>query len=132
MKLDVSISLQLRRWILADTPYLIYYIIVYIELTILVPIMFLIAKSKWKYLFLTISPLAIITLRYLPSILGIDINEHIYRLNGLIWFSFFYLGLLLRNDFIRIERIKTSWLIGCYLFFLMISYVVSAYNLKKC
>ena len=96
-----------------------YYIFVYCEFTLLIPLVDKLAKSQFKYLGFVISPLEIICMRLLPIIFEIHLNKYISAIVGLSclgWFTYFYLGYTLGNCYISIkERIKIivgSWVIS--------------------
>mgnify|MGYP000850062084 FL=1 len=98
---------------------IMYYIFVYCEFTLLIPLVDKLAKSRFKYLGFVISPLEIICMRLLPIIFEIHLNKYISAIVGLSclgWFTYFYLGYTLGNCYISIkERIKIivgSWVIS--------------------
>lgn len=92
---------------------IMYYVFVYCQFTLLIPIIDYMAKSKYKYFGLLIAPIEIIVVRLLPLLLGYKWNSYI---NGLVylsclgWFTYFYLGYLIGNNYLRVEC-KTKRLI---------------------
>ena len=85
---------------------MMYYIFVYCEFTLLIPVIDKLAKSKFKYLVFAISPLEIIVMRLLPQVAGYEINTYIsliMSVSCLGWFSYFYLGYLLGNGLLKIN-----------------------------
>lgn len=83
-----------------------YYIFVYCELTLLIPLIDRLAHSKYRMLGFTISPLEIVSFRVIPMLLGISLHPYlrtIIRVLCLGWFSYFYLGYLLGNGLITIR-----------------------------
>lgn len=88
-----------------------YYIFVYIQFTLLIPLIDKLAKSKLKYLGFIISPLEIIIMRMLPRIMGYGLNEYLSiatSISCLGWFSYFYLGYMLGNGLLKINAFKTK------------------------
>lgn len=78
-----------------------YFIIVYIQLTILVPWISKLIQSKYWKLGFFVTPISII-IEYIYILTG---NSIIFPFNGLffvIWFIFFYLGMCIRNNKIKI------------------------------
>ena len=95
-----------------------YFIIVYIQLTVLVPLISKLIQSRyWKFGFL-ITPISIV-IEYIYAINNSPIS---FPFNGLfffVWFIFFYLGMCIRNGNIRISLDYKNF---CYLF--VIGYVI--------
>ena len=119
---DRIISDYFRHLILGVSSAVMYYVFVYCELTLLIPIIDKIARSKFKYLGFIISPLDIIFFRLLPMIYGIQINKTIGIISGLSclgWFTYFYLGYLLGNNYISVNS-KTRMLTVCWVISLLI------------
>lgn len=79
-----------------------YFIIVYMQLTILVPLISKLIQSRyWKLGFL-ITPISIV----IEYIYAINNNPISFPFNGLffcVWFIFFYLGMCIRNGNVRIS-----------------------------
>ena len=83
-----------------------YYIFVYCELTLLIPWIDKLARSKYKLLGFIISPLEIIFMRSIPEIIGYEMNNYIriiMSISCLGWFIFFYLGYLMGNGLLKFE-----------------------------
>lgn len=98
MRIPIS---YLRALITGKAAMIMYYVFVYCELTLLIPLVEKLAKSKLKYLGLFISPLEIIIFRLLPIVFGIELNDNfitIRTLSCLGWFIYFYLGYLIGNN----------------------------------
>ena len=83
-----------------------YFIWVYCELTLLVPFIDRLAKSRYNKLWLLVSPIEIIAFSLLPTILKIQIPyflNMIINVSCLSWFSFYYLGYMLGNRIIKLK-----------------------------
>ena len=85
---------------------IMYYILVYCELVLIMPLIDRIARSKYKYLGFLISPLEIIFIRLIPLITGYQMNEYfkiVMSISCLGWFTYYYLGYLLGNKIIQLQ-----------------------------
>ena len=85
---------------------IMYYVFVYCEFTLLIPLMDRLARSKYKYLGFVFAPLEIAFVRIVPMLIGYQMNQHvniIVQLSCLGWFSYFYLGYLIGNSYLHIE-----------------------------
>lgn len=103
----------LRALITGKAAMIMYYVFVYCELTLLIPLIDKFAKSKFRFLGFVISPLEIVIFRLFPILLGIDLNENfitIRTLSCLGWFIYFYLGYLIGNNYIN-SKLTTPKLI---------------------
>ena len=96
-----------------------YYIFVYCEFTLLIPFIDRLAKSRFKYCGLLITPVEIVIMRSLPLIMGIEVNKYIsivMSISCLGWFTYFYLGYLLGNKLISIntgsKKLPLLWIIS--------------------
>lgn len=79
---------------------IMYYIFVYCQFTLLIPVIDKMSKSKMKYLGFFLAPLEIISMRLIPIILGYSFNDYIIvvkELSCIAWFSYFYFGYVLGN-----------------------------------
>lgn len=93
-----------------------YYVWVYCEFTLLVPLIEKLSNSKWKYLGFFISPIEIIIMRSIPAVAGIHLNKYFTLIIGVScigWFDYYYFGYLLRNGKLEID-IKQSKMIIFY------------------
>lgn len=102
-----------------------YYILVYIQLTILIPVFIRIMNTRrWKII-LWISPIAIL-IEYILIKNNIAIVYPWNANNFFVWVSFFYLGLCIRNNKININKIKNKYLVifGCTAFGLNLSEMI--------
>jgi len=86
---------------------MMYYIFVYCEFTLLMPLIDKLARSKMKYLGFIITPVEILLVRTLPVIMGIEVHHYvgvIRDISCLGWFTYFYLGYLMGNQLITVKR----------------------------
>ena len=93
-----------------------YYIFLYCELTLLIPLIDKLARSKYKYLGFVISPVEIVFMRLIPLIMKVNFNcyiEIIMSVSCVGWFIFYYLGYLLGNGLLEIRfstaKIAVMW-----------------------
>lgn len=99
---------------LGDSVAIMYYIFVYCQFTLLIPLIDKIANSKYKYIGFIISPLEIIFMRTLPIIMGYKNNaylQNIISISCLGWFTYFYLGYLIGNKKITVKYSNSALLI---------------------
>ena len=92
----------------------LYYVFVYCELTILIPLIDRVAKSKYKMVAFLIPIAEIVSARMVPLMLGITMHKYFASLqliSCLGWFGYFYLGYLLGNNLIEIRINNTKLLI---------------------
>lgn len=104
-------QLMLKNLLIADAAPIMYYIFVYCELTLLIPLIDKLAKSKYKYLGFVIAPLEIIIMRLIPMIIGMELNPYILIIRSVSfvgWFTYYYLGYLLGNGIIKIDFSKVK------------------------
>ena len=90
----------LKGLLLGNAAAIMYYVFVYCELTLLIPLIDKLSKTKYYWTGFLISPIAVILFRTIPSVIGIDFSatiEAIRNISCLDWFSFFYLGYILGN-----------------------------------
>lgn len=95
----------LRSLLLGDSAAIMYYIFVYCEFTLLLPLIDRLAKSKYRYWGFVIAPAEIVVMRMIPTFLGISMSYRIEigkMLSCLGWFTYFYLGYMLGNGFLKI------------------------------
>ena len=99
------IPVYLLNLAIASAAPMMYYIFVYCELTLLIPLTDKIARSRFRFLGFIISPMEIILMRILPIVTGCELHPYIKILTDiscLPWFTFFYLGYLLGNGLLKI------------------------------
>lgn len=101
---------------------MLYYVFVYCQFTLLIPLIDKLGKSKFKLFGFFISPGEIIIMRLIPFILGIELVSKISTLIGISclgWFSYFYLGYLFGNGYINFKfsnlRIFILWICSIFL-----------------
>lgn len=96
----------------ADAASIMYYVFVYCQLTLLIPVIEKVSESKYKYALLLISPIEVFVMRALPVLMGINVNPYvqiIMHISCVGWFSYYYFGYLLGNNLISI-KIKQKYL----------------------
>lgn len=107
IKTPTSIPIAyLKGLISGKSSAIMYYIFVYCEFTLLMPLIDVLAKSKYKYLGFAIAPIEIILMRLIPLIAGYQMNTMIagiMSISCLGWFTYYYLGYLLGNNIIQIK-----------------------------
>lgn len=86
-----------------------YYIFVYIQLVLLTPLVIKLLKSKYNWIGFIITPLFIIIARYIFPFAGFEIVEPFKKTIFLNWFTYYYLGMAIKNKVInyRISEKKT-------------------------
>lgn len=112
----------LKNALTGNAAAVMYYIFVYCEFTLLIPVIDKLAKSRLKYWGFLIAPLEIIIMRSIPLIIGIEVNKYIsiiMSISCLGWFTYFYLGYLLGNKLISVnlssKKICVLWIISILL-----------------
>lgn len=93
---------------------IMYYIFVYCQFTLLIPLIDKLGKSKYKYWGFVISPFEIIIFRLIPLIVGYEFGEFgeiILDISCFGWFIYYYLGYLLGNNLLNIKIDKFKLLI---------------------
>lgn len=104
-----------KSLLLADSVAIMYYIFVYCQFTLLIPLIDKIANSKYKYWGFIISPIEILIMRTLPVIIGYQNNiylQKIINVSCLGWFTYFYLGYLIGNKKLTIKHNNISLFIS--------------------
>ena len=86
----------------------LYYIFVYMQLVLITPLLKPLITSKYKYLGLFVSPIASILMLYIPC-LAFHHQPNWIAHPCFIWFSFYYLGLLISNDKIELKFSSIKW-----------------------
>lgn len=103
----------LKSLIKADAAGMLYYIYVYCEFTLLIPVIDKLAGSRYRYLGFLITPLEVLFLRTIPLV------THWYGIPGQFaflqdiscigWFTYFYLGYLLGNGYLTVGGSTKTW-----------------------
>lgn len=91
--------------------YTFYYIAVYVQLVLITPFLGKIINSKFKWIGWLIQPTFIFMIRYVFVYLGITIESPWNGYFFISWFSYYYLGILLGNNIIKLSLHKKKFLI---------------------
>lgn len=97
----------LKQLLLGKAAWVMYYIFVYCEFTLLIPWIDRLARSKYRYWGFAVAPAEIVLMRLLPMVMGVSLNQYIRAVMGiscLAWFTYFYLGYLVGNGIIQVNR----------------------------
>ena len=112
----------IRQLITGQAAAMMYYVFVYCELTLLIPLIDKLARSKYRWLGFLISPIEILFMRTIPRLLGVGVNAYVEMIMGVScigWFIYFYLGYLLGNGLIGIRastpKLITALVISVFL-----------------
>lgn len=114
-------TIFIKHLLTGESAAIMYYIFVYCQFTLLIPIIDRIAKSKFKYLGFLIAPIEIFLMRTIPIIVGIELNPYvntIINLSCLGWFTYYYLGYLIGNKIIKpnikSKKIIVLWVVSIF------------------
>ncbi len=107
----------------AHTCSIYYYIFVYMQFTLLHPLIVKLYKSKLSWLGWTITPLSMLILRYVPALFydGIQLRAEIFFGS---WFIYYYFGLFVANND-KIQSILNRLSAGKIIICLCITYFLS-------
>lgn len=103
-----------KNLITARSAAVMYYVFVYCELTLLIPLIDKLARSKYKWVGFLISPIEIIVMRLIPLVSGYEVKSPIrviMDVSCLGWFIYYYLGYLLGNGLLSRIKVPTSKII---------------------
>ncbi len=107
----------LQGLLTAKSSAVMYYVFVYVELTLLIPLVDRLARSKLRWLGFVVSPIEIIVMRLLPIAFGFTLNRYVLMIMDVScvpWFSYYFFGYLLGNRMIKISlpasRLFFLWL----------------------
>ena len=103
----------LKKLITGNAAAVMYYIFVYCEFTLLIPVIDKLARSKYKYIGFLITPIEIIFMRLIPMIKGYELNKYLEVIMGISclgWFSYYYFGYLIGNNLLNIKIKGTNTL----------------------
>lgn len=120
-------------FVMANSAAVMYYIFVYCEFTILIPLIDKLGKSKYKYLGFVIAPIEIIVMRLMPIVFGYQLNTYLNLIKGISclgWFTYYYLGYLIGNGYINIRQ-STKKLIGLLIASILLEFVEGYWYLTK-
>lgn len=119
----------IKNFITGNSAAIMYYVFVYCEFTLLLPLIDKLAHSKYRFIGFLISPLEIIIMRLLPLVFHVTLNSHvltIINISCIGWFIYYYLGYLIGNDLLKIKfSQKTLWI---FLFVSVILQVLEGYE----
>lgn len=105
----------------ASSAAVMYYVFVYIQLTLLIPAIDKLSRSKFFLLGFLISPLEILIMKTIPSLSGHPFDKWltmIIDVSCLGWLTYFYFGYILGNGLIKLKRYSTN-------IYMHISYITS-------
>lgn len=112
----------IKGLITANASAVMYYIFIYCEFTLLIPLIDKLARSKYKYFGFMIAPFEIIFIRLIPLILKITVSPYLNLLSSISclgWFTYYYLGYMVGNKLIQIsiqtKTIVTIWCVSIIL-----------------
>ena len=89
-----------------DAAGMMYYIFVYCEFTLLIPMIDKLARSRYKYAGFMITPAEIILMRLGPMLMSTQTSgalKAVMHISCLGWFTYFYLGYLLGNNLLQLK-----------------------------
>ncbi len=98
-----------------------YYIFVYIQFVILTPLIIKLIKSKYSWVGWCITPLTTIIFKYVFTLTGLNVLSYNFNYLFCAWFIYYYLGLYIGNELVRLNRTHLSRYIYIYIFTLIIS-----------
>lgn len=109
-----------------------YYILVYFQLTLLLPILFKCMNYKLWWTILLITPVGI-AIEYALLAIGKPLMFPWNANNFVVWISFYYLGMCIRNKKINLEGIKIKYLLvyGCFAFLIQLSEMIYWFKLDN-
>ena len=124
----VSNGIDLKKYIInyltAGGAATMYFIFVYIQFVILTPLLGKLLKKKYWYLGFTIAPISVLV-KYYWLFTGVESNKSISALYDILcfgWFTFYYLGLYLKNVAIS-KKYNTKIIILIYLITIIIQII---------
>lgn len=107
--------LYIKNLVTGRAAAIMYYVFVYCEFTLLIPLIDLLAKSKYKYWGVVVAPLEIVLVRIIPMLVGYQMNQYvsiIIQVSCLGWFTYFYLGYLIGNNYLSIKCTTKKLMLG--------------------
>lgn len=114
--------IYIKKLIFGNAAAHLYYIFLYCEFTMLIPLVDKLAMSRYRYWGFAIAPIEIIAMRLIPMLMGIEFNMYIEAVRSvscLGWFTYFYLGYLMGNKIIKIswseKKLFLLWIISIVL-----------------
>ena len=97
--------LYLKKLVAGSAAAIMYYVFIYIEFTLLIPLIDKLSKSNYKYIGFMVAPMEIICMRLIPLLTGCEVNRYlrvIIHISCFGWFTYYYLGYLLGNNILSI------------------------------
>ena len=126
---DMSFISVIKKLIISSAGYHLYYIYVLIQLFIITPILYKYIKIKnkfLKFLPLLITPIYCLVLEVLQLRFNIAIPLYNYWIFG--WFTYYYLGILIKN--VNLNEKKINSILVLLIFTLIISILYRMYIFK--
>ena len=113
---DLQLSRVIMYILTGKACFPFYYIIVYIQFVLFTKWISKFVKSKYSIIGFIVTPLYFLCFRYLPLVAGQSVHPILSELLGisiLPWFTFYYLGLYLRNklELVGVKSLLFLWLI---------------------
>ena len=99
----------------------LYFIIVYIQFVLLTPMITRLIKSRFSWIAWLVCPITLAISRYLPALQGTNLGFPFPGTIFLPWFPFYYLGMILGNDYTKVKYKSRKKIIVIYMFTLMLS-----------
>lgn len=99
-----------------------YYILVYIQLTLLTPLTIKLAKSRFRWIGWMISPVYLLIVRYICTFMEIPLGFPFPETIFLGWYIYYYLGFLLKNNYIQYD-LKYAKTLSLYAVSMVISMI---------
>lgn len=93
----------LKSLVLGNASVMTYYVLVYCEFTMLIPLIDKLSRSRYRYWGVIIAPIEIVIMRLLPLVMNFEMNKYLIgvrEISCLGWFSYYYLGYLLGNNYV--------------------------------
>lgn len=107
-------ALFVKNLLTGNSAAMMYYVFIYCEFAILIPVIDKLAKSKYRFVGFLIAPLEIIFMRTIPLVTGwYEINSYVEVLQSISclgWFTYFYLGYSIGNNLISIKKSAVNWM----------------------
>ncbi len=104
----------IKNFITTNSAPIMYYIFIYCEFTLLIPLIDKLSKSKLKWVGFLITPIELIFIRLIPLAFGINLPSlliNIRHISCLAWFIYFYLGYLIGHDRLDIKASNKTLII---------------------
>lgn len=96
-----SYSSLLNNLITANANLTFYYVFVYIQLVLLTPLIGKLLKSKYSWFGWCITPISIIIIRYVCTLMRVELGFPFPGTLFVVWFTYYYLGMGLGNHILK-------------------------------